>query len=215
MLTQLLKEELVRGSKQIFNKKLVQRGEGNISIRIPDTNEFLITPTYNDYANMNTDDVVHMNFGGEKISGLQRASSEFRMHIEIYKNRPRVGAVIHTHSIYATMLAVARKDLPVLLEEMVVWVGGRVVCADFGEANTNEIGKQAVKALKDTNGILIANHGVLACGRNMNNAVKTAELIEKMARIYKGASEYGEVHTISDKSFQHFREKFDDYYSTH
>ena len=214
VLIDLLKEELVKGSRTIFQKNLVQRGEGNVSVRIPETDEFLVTPTFNDYANMTTDDVVHMNFAGEQIGGIKTASSEYKLHIAIYKARPRVHAVIHTHSTYATMLAVARKHLPIILEEMVVWVGGEVRCADFGEANTEEIGTQAVKILGETNAILIANHGVLVCGRTIDHAIKTAELVEKMAFIYKGASDYGKAYEITEKSFAHFKKKFDDYYST-
>ncbi len=211
---ELLKKELVFASRKIYQKNLVQRGEGNLSIRIPNTNEFLVTPTYNDYENMTAEDVVHMDFAENKIGGVLNASSEYRLHIAIYKSRPKVNAVIHTHSPYATMLAVARKDLPMLLEEMVVWVGGRVKCADFTKANTREIGDSAVNALGNTNAILIANHGVLVCGKDMDSAIKTAELVEKMAWIYKGAHEYGSVHEISQESFEYFRKKFDEYYST-
>ncbi len=214
IMLELLKEELVKGSRKIFAKKLVQRGEGNVSIRIPNTNEFLITPTYNDYANMNKDDVVHMNCEGKKLAGLQEASSEYRMHIAIYEARPRVNAIIHTHSPYASMLAIARQNIPPIIEEMVVWIGGEINCANFGEANTEEIGTQALKAIGNTNATLIANHGVLVCGKKMDNAIKTAELVEKMAFIYKGAKDLGEVHTISDTSFKKFRKKFEEYYST-
>jgi L-fuculose-phosphate aldolase len=211
---ELLKKELVTASRKIFQKNLVQRGEGNLSIRVPNSDEFLVTPTYNDYENMTVDDVVHMNFEEKKISGILNASSEYRLHIAIYKARPKVYAVIHTHSPYATMLAVARKDLPMLLEEMVVWVGGRVKCADFTKANTKEIGDSAVNALGTNNAILIANHGVLVCGKDMDSAIKTAELVEKMAWIHKGAYDYGSVHEISQDSYDYFRKKFDEYYST-
>jgi L-fuculose-phosphate aldolase len=214
VLIDLLKKELVAASRTIYLKNLVQRGEGNLSIRIPDTDEFLVTPTYNDYENMTTDDVVHMNFKEEQISGSRKASSEYRLHISIYQARPKVNAVIHTHSPYATMMAVARIDLPMLLEEMVVWAGGKVKCADFSKANSSDIGPAAVKALTNNNAILIANHGVLVCGRDMDAAIKIAELVEKMALIHKGAHDYGKVHEISNDSYEYFRKKFDEYYST-
>jgi L-fuculose-phosphate aldolase len=215
VLTALLQEELVRASRTIFAKGLVQRGEGNVSVRHPGRDEFYVTPTFNDYANMTTSDVVHLNMAGEQLGGLKRASSEYRLHIAIYRARPRVGAVIHTHSNYATMLAVARMDLPILLEEMVVWVGGPVRCTAFGEANTEVIADRALETLGDTNALLLANHGVMVCGRSLEHAVKTAELVEKMAFIFKGASDLGQVHTISDQAFRYFRSKFDDYYATH
>jgi L-fuculose-phosphate aldolase len=210
----LLKKELVFASRKVFQKNLCQRGEGNLSIRIPGTNEFLVTPTYNDYENMTIDDVVHMNIDGTKISGMRNASSEFKLHIAIYKARPKVNIVIHTHSPYATMMAVARKDLPPVLEEMVIWVGGPVKCASFTKANSVEIGDVAVEALGDTNAILLANHGVLVCGRNTEAALKTAELVEKMAWLYKGASDLGKAYEVSKEAFDSFKAKFDSDFST-
>jgi L-fuculose-phosphate aldolase len=214
-LMELLKLDVVKGAKACFDKELVQRGEGNISTRVPEMNRFLITPTYNDYERMTANDVVLMDFDGNQLTHQSSASSEYRLHISIYKYRPKVNAVIHTHSPYATMLAVTRKDLPILLEEMIIFAGGIVKCTRFEMANTIKIGDSALEALGINNAALLANHGVLICGRTMEHAIKTAELVEKMAKIYIGAHQLGPVFTVSDESYQHFREKFESLYATH
>ena len=108
-----LKVDVVKGAKTIFHKGLVEIGEGNVSVRIPNRDELYITPTFNNYQEINEDDVVHLKFNGEQLSEGKQAFAEYRLHISIYKARPRAKCVIHTHSPYATMLSVARKGIPV------------------------------------------------------------------------------------------------------
>ncbi|MCP8305639.1 MAG: class II aldolase/adducin family protein, partial [archaeon] len=186
-----LRMDVVNGAKAIFHKGLVDIGEGNVSIRIPEEEELFITPTFSQYETMTEDDVVHLKFDGTQLSKGRRASTEYRLHVAIYKARPKARCVIHTHSPYATMLSVVRKKIPVVLEEMVVFLGGAVNISEFGRAHTYDIGERALKALGTTNAILLANHGVLVCGRTMEHAVKMAELVEKMAMIYWGSFQIG------------------------
>src|SRR5271157_4894704 len=129
-----LRMEIVRASRAIISKKLVEIGEGNISARIPDSDEFFVTPSYNNYENMNPMDAVHMNVDGTIISCPEgrKPSTEWPLHATIYKYRPRVNFVIHTHSPYATTMAVLRESIPPILEEMVVFVGGEIKVAPFG-----------------------------------------------------------------------------------
>ena len=188
-----LKKQVVFGAKQIFRKRLVERGEGNVSVRIPGRDQLLITPTLNDYEHMTREDVVCVDFDGNKLDGRKEPSSEYRLHIELYKMRPRAGAIIHTHSRYVSMMSVVGKYVPVLFEEMVIFLGGQVPVAPFGRANTNEIAATALKSIGKSNAVIMGNHGLLACGRTMEFAIKSAELSEKMASIYYGALQLGDV----------------------
>ncbi len=210
-----LQKQVASGSHRIFERGLVQAGEGNVSARVQDKDELLITPTFNDYASLTEDDVVHLGFSGKKLSQGRDPSSEYRLHIAVYQARPRVGAVIHTHSPYATMLSVAGTDIPVLLEEMLLFTGGTVPVSDYGLANTDALAENAVAALCGGNGILMANHGCLAVGRSMEQAVKVAELVEKMARVYWGAQQVGEVHTVPEAGWELFLDKFEEKFSTY
>lgn len=210
-----LKMDVVDGARDIFRKGLVEIGEGNVSTRIPNKEELLITPTFNQYETMTKDDVVHLKFNGTQLSKGKHASTEYRLHVAIYKVRPMAQCVIHSHSPYATMFSVAREKIPVLLEEMVILLGGEVNVSEFGIAHTDDIGENAIKALGTTNAALLANHGVLVCGRTVEHAVKMAELVEKMALIYWGSSQIGEPVVISKEAYSKLIGDFNSNFATH
>ncbi len=171
---QNLRLDLVKASKAIISKKLVEIGEGNISARILGRDEFLITPSYNNYENMDPKDAVRMRFDGTILYVLEgrKPSNEWRLHATIYKARPKANYVIHTHSPYATMMAVMRKNIPVILEEMVSFLGGDIQVAGMGRANTFDVAEKAVVALGKNNGALIANHGPVVCARTIDKVIK-------------------------------------------
>ena len=209
-----LRAGVVEGARAVFRKGLVETGEGNVSMRVPGRDELLITPTFNRYDAMNEDDVVHLSFDGKELTRGKPASTEYRLHVAIYKARPRAQCVIHTHSPYATMLSVVRKKIPVLMEEMIAFLGGEVEVAEFTPAHTEELGDKAVMALRTSNAVLLANHGTVVCARNMECAVKSAELVEKMAMLYWGASLIGEPTAIAERDLSRFRAYFESDYST-
>jgi L-ribulose-5-phosphate 4-epimerase len=222
MLTEIelvtLRMEIVRASKAIISKKLVELGEGNISARIPQTDEFFITPSYNNYENMNPIDAVHMKIDGTIISCAEgrKPSSEWRLHATIYKKRPKVNFVIHTHSPYATMSAILQQSIPPILEEMVVFIGGEIKIVPFGRANTFDLAEKVVADLGKNNAILMANHGPVAVARTMDKVIKVAELTEKMALLYHGASQRGTPHILDDpEDLAYFRKIFDEENSTY
>ncbi|WP_455277519.1 class II aldolase/adducin family protein [[Eubacterium] cellulosolvens] len=209
-----LKKEIVKGAKAVFNKGLVDVAEGNVSIRIPNRDELFITPTFNQYGSMNEKDVVHLKFDGTQLSEGRSASTEYRLHVAIYRIRPKAKCVIHTHSTYATILSIIRKKIPVMMEEMIVLLGGEVNISEFGPAHTESIGENVIKALGKTNAALLANHGVLVTGRNMDYTIKIAELVEKMAKIYWGTLQIEEPAPIPDEFYSKFIDDFDLNFST-
>lgn len=203
-----LKIEVVKATKSIYRKGLVKIGEGNVSIRVPDKEELFITPTFNDYENLTEKDIAHISFDGTQLSKGKIASSEYRLHVAIYKARPRAKAIIHTHSSHATIFSVIRKKIPILMEEMIILLGGEINVSTFEIAHSESIGVKALKALGETNAILLANHGALACGRNIKHALIMAELIEKMAMIYWGAIQVGRPMGIPKEVLVKFKEDF-------
>jgi L-fuculose-phosphate aldolase len=210
-----LRLEVVNGAKKIFQKGLVQAGEGNVSFRIPNKEELLITPTFNTYEDLEKSDIVHMDFDGRVKKEGKLPSTEYKLHIAVYRLRPKVMSVIHTHSPYATMMSAARKKIPVLIEEQVIFLGGYIDVSEFTSAHTEEFSENAIKALGTRNGTLMANHGVLVCGRTIKHAVKMAELVEKLAWIHYGATLMGGTVAISETSCPMFIEDFESKFSTH
>ena len=100
------------------------------------------------------------------------------------------------------MLAAVKQKIPVILEEMNLFLGGEIEVADYTPAGTQEIGEVALKAMGDKNGVLLTNHGVLVCGKNMTSAVKNAKLVEKLSQIYWGAAQIGKFQTVEPEYWQ-------------
>jgi len=203
-----LRNSVVEAAKSIFSKGLVENNEGNVSIRVGKNEEYLITPTANQYDTLTEDQIVHMAFDGTPLSSGKLPSSEAKLHTAIFKSRPKVQCVIHTHSTFATMLSVVRKGIPIIMEEQIIYLGGSIDVSNYGEAHTDDIGDVALKALSYKNGAILANHGVIVCGKSASNAVKNAELVEKFAKIYWGSLLVGEPHLLIEENLERFHKMF-------
>ena len=210
-----LRTEVVKGAKAIFAKGLVEAGEGNVSVRNGKKEELFITPSFNQYDTLKKEEIVHLNFKGTPLSAGKLPSTEAKMHIAIYKSRPKVQAVIHTHSPFATMLSIVRKSIPIIMEEMYIFLGGSIDVSEFGEAHTKEIGEVALNALGLKNAALLANHGCIVCGKSLDHAIKFAELVEKLAKMYWGALQIGEPKIISKEHLERFQKLFDSLFSNY
>ncbi|MFW9938319.1 MAG: class II aldolase/adducin family protein [Candidatus Thorarchaeota archaeon] len=203
-----LRVEIVEAAKDLFEKGIVENNEGNISIRNGRKEELFITPTGNQYNKLTTDQIVHMAFDGTPLSSGKLPSTEFKLHVAIYNSRPKVQSVIHTHSTFATIISVVRKKIPIIMEEQVVYLGGSIDIAPYGEAHTEDIGNAALDALSFKNAALLSNHGVIVCGKSIANAVKNAEFVEKFAKTYWGSLLIGEPHILPEENLQKFQKMF-------
>jgi L-ribulose-5-phosphate 4-epimerase len=210
-----LRIEVVKGAKAIFAKGLVEAGEGNVSIRYGKKEELFITPSFNQYDRLKKEEIVHLNFEGTPLSAGKLPSTEAKMHIAIYKSRPKVQAVIHTHSTFATMLSIVQKGIPIIMEEMFIFLGGSIDVSEFGKAHTEELGGVALNALGIKNAALLANHGVLVCGKSLDHAVKFAELVEKLAKMYWGALQIGEPKIVPTERLERFQKLFESLFANY
>ncbi len=183
---------MVEICRQAFEQKLFAGTSGNLSVCLREENIMLITPTSVRYETMEADDIVAVNLADMSFEGRFRPSSETPMHATIYQNMPKVNAVFHTHSPYATSFAVVKKPIPYILIEMLPFIGGDVPCAEFAAPGSKELGLSEVEPLKHRNGCLLANHGVLAVGETLPQAFIRAEYVEDAAKIYHYALQVGE-----------------------
>ncbi len=156
---------------------------GNLSARDPDTGIIWISPTGMACHQMKTADLVGIDESAKVVSGSGRPSSEAPLHLELYKNRPEVGAVVHTHSTYATTLACLHVEIPAL-HYLVALAGEKVPLAPYAPFGTPELGKVVAKAMINANAALMANHGLVTVGTDIEAAFNLAEQIEFLARIY-------------------------------
>ena len=199
---QTLKEEVLKYTLQSYQEQLFAGTSGNLSIYDPDLGAMVITPTSLPYETVTADDIIAVTLDGEILEGTHRPSSEWHMHAEIYKNRSDVRGIVHSHSPYATSFAVSDEVIPVILIEMVPFLGGDIQVARFAIPGTVEVGTNALKVLDGRNACLLQSHGALAVGETLGQAHIRAVYLEDAAKIYHYAKENGKVYTIPEESVQ-------------
>ena len=185
---------VLEAARAMHRAGLVAASSGNASMRVgpPEAETLAITTAGKDYAAMGLDEVVVVDFDGEPVEGGGLPSTEMLLHTAIYRARPDIRAVMHTHSIYASALAVAGRPLPPLADEMVVAVGGAVETSAYAFPGTEELGEAVVAALGERNAALIRNHGLVGVGATLDEALRVCEMTERAAHIYAAAKAFGE-----------------------
>lgn len=162
---------------------------GNASART--ATGMLVTPTGIPPSRLQARHIVHMDLDGEADAGQLIPSSEWRMHADVYREKPEIGAVVHCHSPYATILACARKSIPAM-HYMVAAAGGHgIPLADYATFGSRELSQANLRALAASRACLLANHGQLAVGEDLDGALKLAELVEEQAQCYWGTLAIG------------------------
>ncbi|MDA1349356.1 MAG: class II aldolase/adducin family protein [Chloroflexi bacterium] len=176
---------------------LVSGSSGNVSVRLPGPQElFAITPLGKPLSGLGIDDIVVADFDIEPVEGELTPSSETLLHVSAYRSRPDVGAVIHTHSLYASVAAVAGLEIPPLIDEMVMTIGGPIRLSRYAFPGTQVLADNVLEALGDRNAALIRNHGAVGVGRDLREALDVCSLVERAAQIYLQASLLGKVNVL-------------------
>jgi len=194
-----IRSEIIRYGCDLLDHGLIVGTWGNLSARIPNTCWIAITPSGRNYRTLSPEDVVIVDMDGKLVEGNLKPSSELALHLAIYRARADISAVIHTHSIFASACAVARQAIPAIVEDLVQVVGGSVDVAEYALMGTGELAENTVRALGKKNAVLLANHGVVGCGSNLNEAMTACQLVEKTAQIYIYANQIGGAKVLSDK----------------
>ena len=176
-----LRTALVECARRAYAEKLFSGTSGNLSVHAG--SGMLITPTSVRYETLRSADIVHLGLDGTVLEGSLAPSSEWRMHAEIYSRFPEIGAIVHTHSPCATAFAASGKPIPACLIEMRFFLGGDVPCAAYAAPGTREVGIRCSEVLDGRGGCLMANHGALAVGKDLDEALLRAEYIEDAAKI--------------------------------
>jgi L-fuculose-phosphate aldolase len=175
--------EAVRGAGvKLVEEGLVAGTWGNVSVRFSPA-EMAITPSGFDYLSMRAEDVVIVNLvTGEARGG--KPSTEKKLHAEIYRTRPEVNAVIHTHSMSASTVAAARREVPPILDDLAQIVGPTLRVADYAIPGSGRMGRAVLRALRGRMAALMANHGAVALGRSLEEALLCARIVEKGCRAF-------------------------------
>lgn len=201
-----IREEIVNYGKLMLSTSLVVGTWGNISARIPGEKLMAITPSGVGYDVMKPEDVVVMDLEGNVVDGNMKPSIEFGLHMTIYKGRDDVSGIIHTHSTYVTAHAIARKGIAAAAEDLVQIVGGDVRVSEYRLPGTPELGVEALKAMKNRNAVIMANHGLVGAARDLKEAYKIVNVVEKSAQANVFAMLLGGVAVLSDEDVDIMRD---------
>jgi L-fuculose-phosphate aldolase len=206
-----IRRSIIKACQSMNGLGINQGTSGNISARYKDV--MLITPTGVSYDALTPKDIATMPIKGEygSWSGPLDPSSEWRFHMDIMRARPDVGAVVHTHSTYATTLAICNKPIPAI-HYMVAAAGGPDIrVAPYATYGTKELSEHAMKALDGRTCCLLRNHGVIATGANVGKALWLAVEVETIARQYYLTLLLDDAQVLDDREISHVIEKFKNY----
>jgi ribulose-5-phosphate 4-epimerase/fuculose-1-phosphate aldolase len=179
------KQELVDTAQRLTEKGYLMATGGNLSVRITGHSAFAITPSNHDYMKMVADDICVLDFNLKVIEGEREPSVERSLHAGIYKTRGDVNAVVHTHQVHASALAVLGKPIPALFDEQARFLGRSVEIIPYGPSGTGFLTHRVVKAIRSNcNAYIMKNHGVLCFGHYLERAEHNVELVEKCAHAY-------------------------------
>ena len=195
-----LRQAIIQKCRWMNASGLNQGTSGNISARYGEV--MLITPSAIPYDALEPEMIAAMPIDGEpgEWSGPLKPSTEWRFHLDILKGRPDVGAVVHTHSTFATVLAIARKPIPACHYMIAAFGGTDIRCAEYATFGTAALSRNALQALEGRSGCLLANHGAIAAGATLDEAMWLAVELETLARQYYHSLLIGGPVLLSDEA---------------
>lgn len=186
---------------------LVVASAGNVSRRAGQ-DHIAITPTSVPYDAMTAGQVAVVELAtGRVVEGAP--SYELPMHLVVYRRRPDIGAIVHTHSPFVTTLSVLRRPLPPVIDEMMRYFGGQVEVTDYAFTGTDAVGENVVAALGDRAGVILASHGNVCAGATLEQALNVAVTMESCARVYVQALTIGEPVRLPDFAIAAGRKLFE------
>lgn len=207
MILQKEREDVVKYCQKMIISGLTKGTGGNISIYNREKEMMAISPSGIDYFETAPEDIVVMDIKGKIVDGKRKPSSEHELHRIFYVKRDDIDAVVHTHSIYSTVLATLRQPLPAS-SYLVAFSGLDVRCADYASFGSMELAERTFAAMTDRYAVLMANHGLLTGGKDILNAFNIAEQIEHCAEVYVKARAIGQPVILDEDEMKRMVVKF-------
>jgi L-ribulose-5-phosphate 4-epimerase len=208
MRLEALRDELVRLHLELPRHGLVVWTGGNVSVRDPETGLVAIKPSGVRYEDLTAESMVVLDVDGRIVEGALHPSSDTASHLYIYRQRPDVNGVVHTHSRYATAFAAVGRPIPVFLTAQADEFGGEIPCADFAFIGDDAIGKLVVDGIGDSPAILLKQHGVFTVGPSAEAAVKTAVMVEDIAATVWAALQIGTPEPLPGGAVERLHQRY-------
>lgn len=209
---QQLKEKLHELHLELPKYHLVAWTGGNVSARDPESGLVVIKPSGVRYEKLRPEDHLVVNLQGDVVEGTLKPSSDTASHLYIYRHRPDVNGVVHTHSPYATAFAALGRPIPVCLTAIADEFGGPIPCAGFALIGGEEIGKQVVEYAGSSPAVLLKQHGVFTLGPDAETAVKAAVMVEDVARTVWLAMQLGQPSDIATEDVVRLHDRYTNVY---
>jgi len=203
-----IKDDLVRLHAELPRHDLVVWTGGNVSARDPESGLVVIKPSGVRYEDLTADTLVVLDLDGRIVEGTHRPSSDTASHLYIYRHRPDVNGVVHTHSRYATAFAAVGRSIPVYLTAQADEFGGEIPCAGFAFIGDEAIGALVVETIGRSPAVLLKNHGVFTVGPSASAAVKAAVMTEDVAATVWAALQIGQPEVLPDDVVARLHERY-------
>lgn len=198
-----VKVAVLAAAKELHLAGLVSGTAGNVSGRA-EGDRFVMTPSSVPYPDMTLEDLVVLDSAGEVLEGHRSPTSEKPLHLECYFRYPEVGGVVHCHARHSSMFAVAGRPIPAGVDEFVIYIGGDVPCSEYRQSGTDELATEVAGHLTDRSAALMANHGLLCIGKDVDDALHSATVVEHNAEIMWGAHTLGDVKPLPEEAVADF-----------
>ena len=198
-----LKQCLLDTARELLARGLTEATAGNLSVRLPD-DRVAMTPSSVRYETMTVEDLAVVDLDGNVLEGERPPTSEKALHLACLRDHEDIGAVIHCHPLFATMFAVVHQPIPCVIEEFDIYVGGEVPVADYQLTGSDALGEEVARHVGDRGAVLMANHGLLTVGKDLEQALKVASLVERTAQVIWGARALGDLVPLPDATRERF-----------
>lgn len=175
------KKRVCEANKSLKEQNLVKWTSGNVSLRISDSDYVIIKPSGVHFDQLTPEDMVLVDLNGRSIEGKLKPSVDLESHLYVYNNHREVNCIVHTHSPFATTFAILGINIPVLTTTHANVFGASIPVSDYASIGEKEIGKQIINYLDKSDAVLIRNHGVFICGKDTNDCIKKAVILEEIA----------------------------------
>jgi L-fuculose-phosphate aldolase len=205
------RDDVCTHAKAMWQAGLVVASAGNISRRVDGDDRLIaVTPASIPYDVMTPSQIAIVDLAsGRSVDATHAPSTELPMHLALYRARPDVAAIVHTHAPFVTTLSALHKPLPPIIDEMMLYFGGTIEVADYAFTGTDELGANVLRALGDRSGAILSNHGNVCIGPTIARALHVALTMEATARVYVQALAIGEPVPLPDSAIAAGRAIYD------
>jgi L-fuculose-phosphate aldolase len=196
-----LKQQVIDACLALVRLGLTTGSSGNVSIRVPGTATVVVSPSSVRYDSMAVADVCTVDVdSGDQVDGDRNPTSELLMHLAVHRARPDVGAVIHAHTMHTTALSLLGRGIPPIMDEQIGLLGGEVSLCPHMLPGSEALASTVVEHLADRRAVILAHHGMLGCGKDVQQALDVCQATDRLAHIYLLALRAGEPAVLPDEA---------------